>query len=75
MVPDVALGGQDQFSVLYESASKIDMDGKITAYDAQIKDAFNNAVTKFVKGEVASYDDMITEFKKNAATIEGLSVE
>ena len=69
------LGGQDQFSVLYESASKIDMDGKITAYDAQIKDAFNNAVTKYVKGEVASYDDMITEFKKNAATIEGLTVE
>ena len=69
------LGGQDQFSVLYEAASNIDMDGKITAYDAQIKDAFNNAVTKYVKGEVASYDDMITEFKKNAATIEGLTVE
>jgi hypothetical protein len=69
------LGGQDQFSVLYESASTIDMDGKITAFDAQIKDAFNQAVTKYAKGDIASYDDMITEFKTNAAKIEGITVE
>ena len=69
------LGGQDQFSVLYEAAGNIDMDGKITAFDSQIKDAFNGAITKYVKGEVASYDDMITEFKKEAAKIEGLTVE
>lgn len=69
------LGGQDQFSVLYEAASSIDMDGKITAFDSQIKDAFNTAVTKYAKGEIASYDDMITEFKKEAAKIEGITVE
>ena len=69
------LGGQDQFSVLYEAASKIDMDGKITAYDSQIKDAFNTVVSKYAKGEIASYDDMITEFKKEAAKIEGITVE
>jgi len=69
------LGGQDQFSVLYEAASTIDMDGKITAYDSQIKQAFNDAVLKYVKGDIASYDDMITEFKKEAAKIEGITVE
>ena len=69
------LGGQDQFAVLYEAASKIDMDGKITAYDAQIKDAFNNSVDKLVKGEFADVDTMINEFKKECAKIEGISVE
>lgn len=69
------LGGQDQFSILYESAATIDMDGKITAFDSQIKDAFNTAVTKYAKGEIASYDEMITEFKTNAAKIEGITVE
>ena len=69
------LGGQDQFSVLFESAKGINMDGKITAYDAQIKSAFNDAVTKYAKGDYASYDDMIAAFKKEAAKIEGLTVE
>lgn len=71
------LGGNDQFAVLYESAAKIDMDGKITAYDAQIKDAFNNAISSYVKGEVGygSYDEMINQFKMKAAEIEGLVVE
>ncbi len=71
------LGGNDQFAVLYDSASKIDMDGKITAYDAQIKDAFNQSITSYVKGDegFASYDDMINEFKKKAAEIEGVVVE
>ena len=69
------LGGQDQFSVLYEAASTIDMDGKITKYDSQIKDAFNQAVSKYAKGDIATYDDMITEFKKEAAKIEGITVE
>ncbi|MDD5947116.1 MAG: ABC transporter substrate-binding protein [Oscillospiraceae bacterium] len=71
------LGGNDQFAVLYDSASKIDMDGKITAYDAQIKDAFNKSIESYVKGEkgYGSYDEMITEFKKKAAAIEGITVE
>ena len=69
------LGGQDQFSVLYEAASTIDMDGKITAFDSQIKDAFNQAVSKYAKGDIATYDDMITEFKTNAAKIEGINVQ
>jgi len=69
------LGGQDQFSVLYEAASTIDMDGKITAYDNQIKTAFNDSVSKYCKGEIKSYDDMILEFKKEAAKIEGINVQ
>lgn len=69
------LGDQDQFSVLYEAASTIDMDGKITEFDSQIKDAFNKAVEKYAKGEVGSYDEMIEAFKADAAMIEGLEVE
>ncbi len=71
------LGGSDQFAVLYDSASKIDMDGKITAFDAQIKDAFNGAITNYVKGEAGyeDYDKMIAEFKKKAAEIPGLNVQ
>ena len=69
------LGGQDQFSVLFEAAGNIDMDGKITAFDSQIKDAFNTVTKKYATGEIASYDDMVTEFKKEAAKIEGINVQ
>jgi len=69
------LGGQDQFSVLYEAAGNIDMDGKITKFDAQIKEAFNNAVQSYAKGDIKSYDEMIEKFKDDASLIEGLNVE
>jgi ABC-type glycerol-3-phosphate transport system substrate-binding protein len=65
----------DQFAILYDAASKIDMTGKITAFDSQIKDKFNGVVTKYVKGEIADYDAMIEQFKKDCGSIEGLVVE
>jgi len=60
------LGGQDQFSILYSAASTIDM-GSITAYDSQIKDAFNGAVSEFVKSSDQSVEDMIENFKDKVA--------
>ena len=65
------------WSILFPAAENIDMTGKITAFDAQIKGVFNDAVTNYLKGTdgYATYDDMINEFKKAAATIEGLTVE
>jgi len=65
----------DQFAILYDAAGKIDMDGKITAFDSQIKDKFNGVVTKYVKGEIKDYDAMIEQFKKDCGSIEGLVVE
>ena len=61
------IGGKDQFAVLFESASKIDMEGKITKYDASIKASFNDAVTKYCKGDYKSYDEMIDKFKGEVA--------
>lgn len=70
------LGGEDQFAVLYEAAGLIDMDGKITKYDSVIKGDFNDAVNKYVNGDYADVDTMITEFKKSvAADVEGIEVE
>ncbi len=70
------LGGEDQFAVLYEAASKIDLDGKITAYDSVIKGDFNDAVNKYVNGELADADAVINEFKKSVASdCEGVTVE
>jgi ABC-type glycerol-3-phosphate transport system substrate-binding protein len=69
------LGGQDQFSVLYSAASTIDM-SNVTAYDAQIKSCFNDAVTAYVNGTVADYDAMINQFKTDvAAKVEAVTVE
>jgi hypothetical protein len=65
----------DQFAILYDAAGKIDMTGKITAFDSQIKDKFNGVVTKYVKGEIKDYDAMIEQFKKDCGSIEGLVVE
>ncbi len=70
------LGGEDQFAVLYEAASKIDMDGKITAYDSICKGDFNDAVNAYVNGDYATADDAINAFKeKAAADLPGVTVE
>lgn len=70
------LGGEDQFAVLYEAASKIDLDGKVTKYDAQVKDAFNGAVQGYINGDTADVDSTINEFKKKvASSVEGVTVE
>ncbi len=69
------LASGDQFAILYDAASKIDMTGKITKFDSQIKNEFNDAVTKFVKGDIKDYDAMIEQFKDKASKIAGLHVD
>ena len=73
--PDLLLASGDQFAILYDAASKIDMTGKITKFDSQIKNEFNDAVTKFVKGDIKDYDAMIEQFKDKASKIAGLHVD
>ena len=67
--------GQDQFSILYPLASKIDMTGKISEFDAQIKAAYNDAVMNYAQGKTKTVDEMMEAFKKKAAQIEGLEVK
>lgn len=65
------------WSILFEAAGNIDMTGKITAFDSQIKKAYSDSIANYLKGVegYTSYDDMINEFKKAAAQIEGLNVQ
>jgi len=70
------LGGADQFAILVDKADKIDMEGKISKYDSNIKNAFNDEIKKYVKGETKSYDEMIDAFKKSVAkTVPDLTIE
>lgn len=62
------LGGQNQFEVLNKVADGIDMAGKITPYDAQIKNSFNNAASAYCKGETSSVEDAINDFKDRVAS-------
>lgn len=68
--------GQDQFAVLYSSADKIDLDGKLTKYDSIIKGKFNDSVNNYIDGKTASKEDAIVEFKKSVkAAYPDLTVE
>lgn len=60
------LGGQDQFAVFVEAADKIDLNGVITKYDSECKQAFQAAYEDYIKGTYASVDDAIAGFKSNA---------
>ena len=64
---NAALGGQDQFSVLISAADGIDMDGKITRYDSDIKNSFNNAVQGYVDGTYATKEDALDAFQNDVA--------
>ena len=56
--------GQDQFAVLTDIADGINLDGIITEYDQNCKDAFNEAVTEYVvDGKTKSVADAIESFK------------
>lgn len=61
------LGGQNQFEVLNVVAAGIDMAGGITEYDATIKQAFNDAVTNYCRGDYATVDETIDAFIDNVA--------
>lgn len=61
------LGGQDQFAVFMEAADKIDLAGKITKYDSDIKLAFQTAYDKYNTGDYTSVDETIEAFKDEVA--------
>lgn len=70
------LGGQDQFAVLYDVAEGIDYTGKVSKYDSECKQAFNDSVTKLLNGEVADKAAAIDDCKKAvAAACSGVTVE
>lgn len=62
------LGGQNQFEVLNEVAQGIDMAGKITPYDATIKDQFSQTVQEYCDGTIATVDETLETFKNNVAS-------
>lgn len=61
------LGGQDQFAVLYEAANGIDLEGKITPYDATIKNDYIDEVNKYLDGETDSIDKALDAFETKVA--------
>ncbi len=61
------LGGQNQFEVLNKVADGIDMKGKITPYDAVIKNEFSNAVNGYCDGTYATVDEAMEAFKDGVA--------
>lgn len=70
------LGGQDQFAVVAEVANGIDYTGKVSKYDSECKQAFNDSVSKLLKGEVADKAAAIDDCKKSvAAACAGVVVE
>jgi len=68
------LGGQDQFALYNELAKKINMEGKITPFDSQIKSAFTAAVENYCKGNTKSVDETLEQFKDKASEIKGIKV-
>ncbi len=61
------LGGQNQFEVLNKVADGIDMVGKITPYDATIKNDFSSAVNAYCNGETADAAAAMEDFKDRVA--------
>lgn len=61
------LGGQDQFSVLIDAASGINMEGLITPYDATVKNDFIDSVNNYIAGSYASTDETLEAFQDAVA--------
>lgn len=74
----VLIGNQDHFKILVEKAKDIDLDGKVSKYDSQIKGFFNDSVNALLKGTdgVTDKDSAIKFCKtKIAETITDITVE
>lgn len=68
--------GQDQFSVLYDSADAITLDGIATQYDGTINTKLQDAVTAYCKGDLADEQACYDEFLDTvAAAISDITVE
>lgn len=67
--------GQDQFKTFLEAAPKVNLDGKLTRYDAKIKGFFNDSVIAYMTDKM-SKDEAIEDFKNNvSAAYTNLTVE
>ena len=53
---------------MIEVAAGINLDGKITPYDATIKNDYIDAVNGYVKGDTASVEDALKAFKTKVAS-------
>lgn len=74
----VLIGNQDHFKLLVEKAKSIDLDGKISVYDSQIKGFFNDSVNALIKKTdgVTDKASAIKFFKnKMAETITDITIE
>ncbi len=72
----VLIGGQDHFKILVNKAKNIDLDGKVSQYDSQIKNFFNNSVNDYIKGVVSTKEDAIKKFKTDMAeTLTDITIE
>lgn len=56
------VGGQDQFKTFLETAPQINLDGKLTRYDAKIKGFFNDSVRAYMTGAMTK-EAAIEDFK------------
>lgn len=64
---NVLLNGQNHYEVLSKVLGKLDLEGKITAYDSIIKGKFNDSVNGYLDGTYATKDDAINAFKDAVA--------
>jgi hypothetical protein len=56
------LEGQNHYAILVDVMANLDLEGKITKYDSQIKSLFNNSVNGYLDGTYASKEDAIEAF-------------
>lgn len=61
------VGGQDQFKTFLTTAPGVNLDGKLTKYDATIKSKFNDSVKAYMTGEM-SKEEAIESFKDEVAS-------
>ncbi len=57
------LGGQNHIALLADQADKIDLTGKLTAYDQDCNEKFQAAMKDWFLGNTKSYDDAVAAFK------------
>lgn len=70
------LNGQNHYEILVKVMDKLDLEGKLTQYDSTIKGCFNDSVTAYLDGTVASKEDAIVKFKQDVkAALPDLDVE
>jgi hypothetical protein len=58
------LGGQNHLALMSESADKINLKGKISAYDQTCVEKFQGDMGEYFKG-TSSYDDCLKKFKQD----------